>query len=131
MIKIIEKELLNDNFIIKPFASNIKINDNIYFSKENIYYFGNYKEDKLEIIKNKIKKNKNRIYKAIENGVKFIIHGNSIEIFNNSFKAKDINLFTAYEKKRLIKKRYIKEINNLKKGSDTLNFKYKNLICFK
>ena len=49
MIKIIEKEFLDDNFIIKPFASNININDNIYFSKENVYYFGNYKEDKLII----------------------------------------------------------------------------------
>ena len=59
MIKIIEKEFLDDNFIIKPFASNININDNIYFSKENVYYFGNYKEDKLNIIKNKVIKKHN------------------------------------------------------------------------
>lgn len=131
MIKILEKEFLEDNFIIKPFASNININDNIYFSKEHTYYFGNYKKDKLKIIKNKIIKNKKRIINAVENGVKIIIHGNSLEIFNNSFKAKDINLFTAYDKKRLIKKNQFKNISNLSMGCDTLNFKYKNLTCFK
>ena len=131
MIKIIEKEFLDDNFIIKPFASNININDNIYFSKENVYYFGNYKEDKLNIIKNKVIKNKKRIINAVENGVKFIIHGNSIDIFNNSFKASDINLFTAYDKKRLFKKNQLKNIYNLNIGCDTLNFKYKNLTCLK
>ena len=46
MIKIIEKEFLDDNFIIKPFTSNIKINENIYFKKDDTYYFGNYKKDK-------------------------------------------------------------------------------------
>lgn len=131
MIKIIEKDFLDDDFIIKPFASNISINDNIYFSKEHTYYFGNYKKDKLKLIKNKIIKNKKRIIKAIEDGTNFIIHGNSIDIFNNSFKARDINLFTAYDKKRLIKKNQFKKISNLSIGCDTLNFKYKNLTCFK
>ena len=106
MIKIIEKEFLNDNFIIKPFAGNINI-------------------------KNKIRKNKKRILNAIEDGVKFVIHGNSIEIFNNSFKKEDINLFTAYDKKRIIKKNKLKIINSLKTGIDTFNFRYKNLTCFK
>ena len=96
MIKIIEKEFLDDNFIIKPFASNIKISENIYFKKDDTYYFGNYKKDKLNYIKEKINKNKKRIISAIENGTTIIIHGNSIELFNNSFKACNINLFTAY-----------------------------------
>ena len=48
IVKIIEKDFLDDDFIIKPFASNICINENIYFNKKNTYYFGNYKED-LEI----------------------------------------------------------------------------------
>lgn len=131
MIKILEKDFLKDNFIIKPFAENISLKDNIYFSKENIYYFGNYKEEHLNDIKNKIIKNKKRIINAIENNVTFIIHGNSIEIFNNSFKHNDINLFTAYNKKRLFNKNKIVKIDNIKTGIDTLNFKYKNLLCFK
>lgn len=142
MIKVIEKDFLDDDFIIKPFASNISINDNIYFSKNNTYYFGNYKEDKISEIKNKILKNKKRLIKAIENGVSFIIHGNSINIFNNSFKFKDINLFTAYDKNNVRikfnklkltkrKNKSIVIINNLNDGIDTLNFRYKNLICFK
>lgn len=131
MIKILEKDFLKDNFIIKPFAENISLKDNIYFSKENIYYFGNYKEEHLNDIKNKIIKNKKRIINAIENNVTFIIHGNSIEIFNNSFKSNDVNLFTAYNKKRLFNKNKIVKIDNIKTGIDTLNFKYKNLLCFK
>lgn len=131
MIKVIEKDFLNDDFIIKPFTSNIGINDNIYFSKNNTYYFGNYKEDKLKTIKNKVIKNKKRIINAIENGTKFIIHGNSIDIFNNSFKATDINLFTAYDKKVFKKNSKFKNVFDLNNGIDTLNFKYKNLICFK
>lgn len=131
MIKILEKDFLKDNFIIKAFAENISLKDNIYFSKKNIYYFGNYKEEHLKDIKNKITKNKKRIINAIENNVTFIIHGNSIEIFNNSFKHNDINLFTAYNKKRLFNKNKIVKINNIKTGIDTLNFKYKNLLCFK
>ena len=131
MIKILEKDFLKDDFIIKPFAENISLKDNIYFSKENIYYFGNYKEEHLNDIKNKIIKNKKRIINAIENNVTFIIHGNSIEIFNNSFKSNDINLFTAYNKKRLFNKNKIVKIDDIKTGIDTLNFKYKNLLCFK
>ncbi len=142
MIKIIEKDFLNDKFIIKSFADNIKLNDNLYFSKKNTYYFGNYKEDKINNVKAKIIKNKKRIIKAIENNVPFIIHGNSIDIFNNNFKKDDMNLFTAYDKKSVCikfkrlkfkkkKNKNIIMINNLKKGIDTLNFKYKNLLCFK
>lgn len=127
MIKIIEKEFLDDNFIIKPFASNIKINENIYFKKDDTYYFGNYKKDKL----NYINKNKKRIISAIENGTTIIIHGNSIELFNNSFKACDINLFTAYDDKKLFKRKKVKFVNDLNYGINSLNFKYKNLICFK
>ena len=65
MIKIIEKEFLDDNFIIKPFTSNIKINENIYFKKDDTYYFGNYKKDKLNYIKEKINKNK-KIKKGVD-----------------------------------------------------------------
>ena len=142
MIKVIEKDFLDDDFIIKPFTKNINLKDNIYFSKDNIYYFGNYKQDKINDIKEKILKNKKRIINAIEHNITFIIHGNSIDLFNNSFKTKDMNLFTAYDKKTikiLFKKLKIKKIKNnkiaiicdLKKGIDTLNFKYKNLLCFK
>lgn len=142
MIKIIEKDFLDDDFIIKPFASNINVNDKLYFSKNNTYYFGNYKEDRLPEIKNKISKNRKRLIRAIENGVRFIIHGNSINIFNNSFKSKDINLFTAYDKKNVKirfnklkltkrKNKNILIINDLNDGIDSLNFRYKNLICFK
>lgn len=142
MIKIIEKDFLEDDFIMKAFSQNIGLNDNVYFSKNNVYYFGNYKKDKLKYVKKKIIKNKKRIKKAIESNVTFIIHGNSIEIFNNSFKTGDINLFTAYDKKtfkisfkklkiRKNKNKNIKMIDDLKKGVDTINFKYKNLLCFK
>ena len=142
MIKIIEKDLLEDDFIIKAFTKNIELKDKIFFSKNDIYYFGNYKKDKLNIIKKKILKNKKSIINAINKGVKFIIHGNSIDIFNNNFNKNEFNLFTAYEKKDLkIKRKKLKVkkrkqnkyivVNNLKKGIDTLNFRYKNLICIK
>ena len=131
MIKIIEKEFLDDNFIIKPFASNIKINENIYFKKDDTYYFGNYKKDKLNYIKEKINKNKKRIISAIENGPHIIIHRQSLESFNNSFKDCNINLFTAYDDKKLFKRKKVKFVNDLNYGINSLNFKYKNLIWFK
>ncbi|MBQ9013000.1 MAG: hypothetical protein IJ094_05475 [Bacilli bacterium] len=142
MIKVLEKDYLEDNYIIKNFVINIDINKRLHFNKNNIYYFGNYDDSKINIIKKKILRNKKNIKRAIENNVKFIIHGNSIDIFNNSFKSKDFNLFTAYDKKEInIKRKKLKLkhknsnkyiiINDLKKGIDTLNFRYKNLICIK
>ena len=142
MIKIIEKDLLEDNFIIKGFTKNIKLKDKITFTKDDTYYFGNYKKSDIDIIKKKILKNKKSIIRAINKGVKFIIHGNSIDIFNNNFNKNEFNLFTAFEKKDLrIKRKKLKIknkkhnkyiiVNNLKRGIDTLNFRYKNLICIK
>lgn len=143
MIKVIEKEYLDDNFIIKPFLHNMKINENISFDKKDTYYFGNYKDEKLDTIRKKVNKNKKRIINAIENGAKFIIYGNSINIFNNSFNHNNINLFTSYNKngfknkfgKLIIKKKYknknIEIVNNIKKCITSENFRYKNLICIK
>ena len=74
---------------------------------------------------------KKRIISAIENGTTIIIHGNSIELFNNSFKACDINLFTAYDDKKIFKRKKVKFVNDLNHGINSLNFKYKNLISFK
>lgn len=130
MIKVLEKDFLDDDFIIKPFVSSIKINDNIYFSKKYTYYFGNYKESKISEIKQKLKRNKKRIIKAIENGIKFIICGNSIEIFNNDFMANGINLFTVYTPSKNTKsKNKITYVDNLNNGICASNFKYKNLLC--
>lgn len=142
LIKVLEKDYLEDNYIYKSFIKNISIKDKLHFSKKDIYYFGNYSKDTFSMIKKKILRNKKNIIRAIENNVKFIIHGNSIDIFNNSFKSKDFNLFTAYDKKEInIKRKKLKLkhknndkyiiINDLKKGIDTLNFRYKNFICIK
>ena len=143
MIKIIEKELLDDKFIIKPFASNINLNDNIHFSKDNIYYFGNYKKESLNKIKNKLMKNKRRLIKAIELGVRFIICGNSMELFNNQFNTSSLNIYTCFDEtkfKKRFKKLKIKNkrcnnkmlnVYDLKKGIPCPNFKYKNLLCIK
>ena len=131
MLKIIEKNFLEDDFIIKPFASNINIHDNIYFKKNDVYYFGNYQKNKINQIRKKINSNKKRIIKAIEKGTYFIIHGNSIELFNNSFKSENINLFNAYEEKKVKKRKKVKFVNDLNFGINSLNFRYKNLICFK
>lgn len=143
MIKVLEKDYLDDKFIIKQFLYNIKIKENIFFDKKDTYYFGNYKEEKLDIIKQKVNKNKKRIISAIENGTKFIIYGNSINIFNNSFNHNNINLFTSYSEnsfknkfgKLVIKKKYknknIKVVENINKCITTENFRYKNLICIK
>ena len=125
MICVLEKELLEDNFIDKRFIKNINNEERILFNKNNIYYFGNYKKDSLNIIKEKLLKNKRNIINAIERNIKIIITGNSIDLFNNTFKYKDINLFTAYDKSKRFKL-----LNDLKKGLDTYNFKYKKLICF-
>lgn len=141
MIKIIEKEALDDNFIIKALASNISLHDRICFSKKNIYYFGNYKAEYLNKIKDKLLKNKKSIIKAIESGVKFIICGNSNELFNNQFNRNNLNLYTCFDssmfKKRLkkleIKKRKKSDelinVYDLKKSIPSTNFKYKNLLC--
>ncbi len=143
MIKIIEKELLDDEFIIKPLAKNISLNETIYFSKNDVYYFGNYKKDAIIRIKNKLIKNKKRIIKAIEKNVRFIVSGNSYEIFNNSFKHNGLNLFTSYNpynfKKKIkgikIKEKYknnkIKKVSNIKNVIPSENFLYKNLLCIK
>lgn len=143
MIKVLEKDYLDDKFIIKPFLYNIKIKENVFFDKKDTYYFGNYKEEKLDIIKQKVNKNKKRIINAIENGTKFIIYGNSINIFNNSFDHNNINLFTSYSEngfknkfgKLIIKKKYknknIEIVENINKCITSENFRYKNLICIK
>ena len=124
MIKAIEKAYLKEDFIYKTFISNIKIDDKINFNKNDIYFFGNYDDNKLIEIKNKLNNNKKNILNAVEKGVKFLIMGNSIELFNNSFKYNDINLFTSYNKS---KKFLI--INDISKGINTYNFRYKNMIC--
>ena len=114
-----------------------------FFNKNNIYFFGNYEEDKLKYIKNKLIKNKKNIKRAIENNIKFIVTGNSYDIFNNSFKHDDLNIFTAYNKKMFKKKirkirikkdkdnLNLKTVYSLEKGVNSKNFKYKNLLCIK
>ena len=129
MIKIIEMEYLDDNFINTSFCKNISLNEKITFSKGNIYYFGNYKEDKIELIKKKLIKNRKNLLNAIQNNVKFIISGNSFEMFNNSFKPYDLNIYTNYSKSKHSNK--IIYIDDLKKGIEGNIFKYKNLICIK
>ncbi len=140
MIKAIEKDLLCDSFLNTQFLSNIGITDKINFNLNDIYYFGNYDNDKIGIIKKKINNNKNNIKKAVNRGVKFIITGNSIKLFNNNFNTSDINLFNTYNDKSFKHKRHklcfkkhkhnykIKYINNLDNANND-NFRYKNLIC--
>ena len=141
MIKVLEQDLLDDKFIIKGLTSNIKLNDKLSFTKEDIYYFGNYTKEGLDIIRKKLLKNKKTIKNAIEKGIKIIISGNSVEIFNNNFNTNDINLFTSYNddlfkyKRKGIrfnninKKSRIKNILDLKKPVNTGSFRYKNMIC--
>ncbi len=141
MILALEKNYLDDNFVEKDFLNNLNINDKLIFNKKNIYYFGNYKEENIDIIKKKLINNKKNIKRAIENNVKFIITGNSYDIFNNSFKANNLNIFTAYNDKMFkknINKIIIKKdrtnnklsiINNLSKGINNKNFIYKNFLC--
>lgn len=141
MIKVIEKDLLNDNFINKQFISNIKKDEKIYFSKNDTYYFGNYTKEGLNIIKKKLLKNKKALKRAIENNIKFIISGNSIELFNNNFNHNDLNIYTCYNEKKFKNKikgirfshfkknNKLKYIDNISKTIDSENFRYKNLIC--
>lgn len=143
MVVAIEKDLLNDCFADKNFICNLSIKDKITFNKDNIYFFGNYCEDKLEYIKNKLIKNRKNIKRAIENNIKFVVTGNSYDIFNNSFKHDDLNIFTAYNKKMFKKKiskirikkdkdnLNLKTVYSLEKGVNSKNFKYKNLLCIK
>lgn len=141
MIKVIEKDFLDDNFINKSLIKNISLHDKIFFSKENIYYFGNYKPDKLPLIKERLLKNKKRLINAIERNIRFIICGNSLEMFNNTFKKNNLNIYTAYCPymfKRRLKKLTIKKqkndmnlrtVDSLNKGIEGSNFKYKNFVC--
>ena len=140
MIRAIEKDLLCDSFLNTRFLKNIDVNDKINFNLNDIYYFGNYDKDKLNIIRKKINSNKRSIRKAVNRGVKFIITGNSIKLFNNNFNTKDINLFNTYNDKsfkcrrrQILFKNYrksnkIKYIDNLDNANND-NFRYKNLIC--
>lgn len=130
MIKIIEKDFLDDKFIISSFTDNISLNEDIKFNKNNIYYFGNYKKEELDKIKKKLIKNKKRLLKAIENNVKFIICGNSIELFNNSFYHNDLNIFTNYyNKRKYLFNKKTKHVSNLENGIEAENFRYKNMFC--
>ena len=142
MIYVLKKDYLDDDFILKEFTNNIDINKNIYFNKKDIYYFGNYKEDKLNIIEKKLIRNKTNIINAIEKGCKILIYGNSIDLFNNHFNHKKLNIFTCYDDKSLrirknnikIKNKYsnyITNINDINKPINNTNFRYKNLLCFK
>ncbi len=143
MIRVLEKDFLNDSFIQKVCTKNICLNDRMNFNNKDIYYFGNYSDDKIDLIKNKLLKNKKRIINAIENNAKFIVCGNSYDILNNSFNKSDLNIYTAYNKKMFKKRRNkllilkdkinlnVKRINSLDKVIDDYNFKYKNLICIK
>ena len=141
MIKIIEKNKLDDDFILKTYAINLSINDKLKFNKMDVYYFGNYKKDELKVIEKKLIRNKKNIINAIEKGTKFLIHGNSIDMFNNSFISNKLNIFTCYDLVNLkvrknkisFRKKYsntLKKINSLNEVSDNINFRYKNLICF-
>ena len=141
MLYTLEKDYLQDDFIIKNYVNNIWSNDRITFNKNYIYYFGNYDEKYLKVLEKKLIKNKKNIINAVEKGVKFLIHGNSIELFNNSFKHNKLNLFTCYDNKSIklkrnkiiLKNKYsnnIKHIRSLEEVSNNINFRYKNLICF-
>lgn len=143
MLKVLEKDLLDDKFIIKEFASNIKSSDKLLFNKKDIYYFGNYKEESLDIIRKKLLRNKKRLINAIEQGVKIIISGNSFDLLNNSFNSNDINLYTSYNpnnfRKRINKIKFkkrsktnkLKTIYDISKPITSENFRYKNFICIK
>lgn len=141
LIKILEAKYLEDKFINQAFTQSISVNDKLSFSKKDIYYLGNYQADKLNIIKDKLFKNRKAIINAIEKGVKFIVCGNSVELLNNHFKHDEINLFTLYNpltfkknfKKLKLRKDMvnltIKKVDNLDKGINAVNFRYKNLLC--
>ena len=105
MIRVLEKDFLNDSFIQKVCTKNICLNDRMNFNNKDIYYCGNYSDDKIDLIKNKLLKNKKRIINAIENNAKFIVCGNSYDILNNSFNKSDLNIYTAYNKKMFKKRR--------------------------
>ena len=132
MIKVLEKDFLNDKFIDNNFTSNIKLNDKLNFNKNNIYYFGNYDENYIDVIKEKLIKNKKSIIKAINNNIKIILAGNMKEIFNNEFNINGLNLYTCLNcklRKKIKNYKKIKNINNIDKPFEEVNFRYKNLIC--
>lgn len=143
MIKILEQDLLDDKFIIKGFTSNISLNDKLYFNKDDIYYFGNYKTEELDKVKKKLISNKKRLIKAIEQGVKIIVSGNSCELLNNSFRSKDLNIYTSYNpnnfKKGINKLRFknrckntkLKTVYDINAPINSENFRYKNFLCIK
>lgn len=141
MIIVLESNHLKDKFINKNFISNINVKDKITFKKDNIYYFGNYTKEGLDIVKKKLLRNKKTIIKAIENNIKIIVCGNSIELFNNNFNNNNLNLYTNYNP-RSFKKRFnklkiknktnnlsIKNVYSLDKVIEASNFKYKNFLC--
>ena len=132
MIKILEKDFLNDKFIDTNFIENIRLNDKLNFNKDNIYYFGNYDEKYVETIKNKLIKNKKNIIRAINNNIKIILAGNTKEIFNNEFNIKGLNLYTCLNcklRKKIKNYKKIKKVNDINKPFEEINFRYKNLIC--
>lgn len=141
MIKVFEKDFLDDTLIKHYRASNIGIKERINFNSKDIYYFGNYQEDKLNKVRKKIIGNYKNIKRAIERKAKIIVTGNSCNLFNSTFKpGKSISLFIAYDPKKFrraklsrfirinkVRKTEIKKIYSLDEIIDSENFSYKNL----
>ncbi len=141
MIKVFEKDYLDDTLIKNYRASNIGINDRINFNSKDIYYFGNYQQDKLKYIRKKLIRNYKNIKRAVERKTKIIITGNSCNLFNSTFKSgSSISLFVAYDPKRFkraklsrfirinqVRKTEIKKIGSLNGVISSENFFYKNL----
>ena len=91
MIKIIEKEFLKDDFILRTFTSNINIKDKIKFSKNDVYYFGNYDKNKLkEVNKYAFLDINKEYYKDMEEKIKKEFMNIEMDIKNNQKKCKEI-----------------------------------------
>lgn len=91
------------------------INDEIRFINEdiNLVYIGSFPDENMELIINKLKKDKDKIKEKLDNNQVFLATGNSFEIFSNYIidnekKIEGLNIFDFY-----VKKDYEKRHNSL------------------
>lgn len=86
-VRVLAKTLENQGFnVLVKFLS---IEDNIDFNDYDFFYIGTGGEENQLLVLDHLRKYKNEIKKAIENGKYFIVTGNAIELFGKQIVAID------------------------------------------
>ena len=74
---------------IKPIVHYLSLEDNIDFTKYDIFYLGSGSHPSFELVRKDILKYKKAIKEAIKQNKFFIVTGNSLDLFGRSFNTLD------------------------------------------